>query len=65
MLFCLEILCGRLPRLLYCDGESLWGFDGEEAQAEAGAILNSNGRLYRLVKVGLGHPGRRDLMRQA
>jgi hypothetical protein len=39
-----------VTELLYGPGEPLYGFDGDEAQAEAEAILNFNGKPYCLVK---------------
>lgn len=44
-----EILTA-VTELLYGPGETIRGFDGNEAQAEAEAILNFNGKAYCVVK---------------
>jgi hypothetical protein len=39
-----------VAELLYGRGEPLYGFDGDEAQTEAEAILNFNGKPYCLIR---------------
>jgi hypothetical protein len=39
-----------VTELLYGPGEPLYGFDGDEAQAEAEAILNFTGKPYCLIR---------------